>query len=82
MLHVAVTRSSSDGVAICYALPVLQMTSFYFTNANDVPLPYIDDFRVDDVTNNRVAMDVRGLHRLGGPVTRPDPTRPRSLRPG
>ena len=28
MLHMAVVRSSSGGVAICYVLPVLWMTSY------------------------------------------------------
>jgi len=31
MLPVAVARSSSDGVTICYVLPVIWMTAYFYT---------------------------------------------------
>jgi len=37
MLPMAVARSSSDGVAISYVLPVLLMTSYNAVNAHDGP---------------------------------------------
>jgi len=62
MLHVAVARSSSDGIAVRYALPVLRMTSVVFsyrrTNGQNQAQ------RLEEFAKRRYQLHVRQLQRL------------------